>query len=856
MAAYQLFCISDTSKIGLIHQLRQILVQLKQNQASNLSEFLPPIPSLKGFRMVILIKDFESLQTKLAKALLALESTDVPRFLPNEKILYSAEDLSQGKTIFLFPGFGSEYPSMLTGISSKFEVVSKWMSLFEDLLHGTDKNDSVSQDEWLESRIQQKGYGVSEGGPIGSIASLAFHDVLRALNIKCDAIIGHSNGENAALISSGILNFNSTEQLLKIVQLLSDFPQVKNEAGVYLAINNFSNTNLAELLKDFSETVFLAMNNCPGQHVVYVKNQARESVIEFIKKRFGLVFDLTTDHPYHTKAFEQSLDYLKQIYNQFEISKGHTPVYSCVNSSFFPDDEAGIRDLALRQWVEPVDFQATIKKAYEEGARTFIEVGPNNRLSGFVADTLRGKKFLLLNCSKESTSTLDTITEMCAKLWVNHHTVDLSFFTPKKESISVSNVLSVNSEAAITREKIFEAHQTLMQQFLKVNDSITKSFLNTVDTFTHAMNEEPINFKINDLLLSGNCKKTKTGIEFIGTLDLSTHKLMNDHSMGGKLPVVPFTVSLELLAEVATHLIEPQNDRLSVFDASGKQWLDFEKSKIELKINAQFIVNDENAKIVEVKVFNVTDQLAAKIPAFEGKVTSVVNLKKESEIEIGSTKNRATISMSDFYKNHLFHGTCFESIHLIDFWNEQGVEAQFKMPDLSSAIEGISAPEFQIPGPMLDSTGQLMAYWLYELGMKDYAIFPFHLGSFDQYCKFPPAGSFLNCKAKISKDATVITGNFEFLDDQGTCIGRLTDFRLRIFVHDWIPPLLMNQINNGNPETLTADFLSEGGGIWKKIMGKLTLNNQEYDQWLKRSEADQINDLLDLELFKTSSIER
>ena len=66
----------------------------------------------------------------------------------------------------------------------------------------------------------------------------------------------------------------------------------------------------------------------------------------------------------------------------------------------------------------------------------------------------------------------------------------------------------------------------------------------------------------------------------------------------------------------------------------------------------------------------------------------------------------------------------------------------------------------------------------------------------------------------------------------------------------------MNQLNDGNPETLTADFLVEGGGIWKKIMGKLTLNNQEYDQWLKRSEADQINDLLDLELFKTSSIER
>lgn len=854
MTTYKLFCIADKSKSGLINQMKKRLVILKKNHDKQLSDFLPEIPHELGLRLAILINDVKALEQKLEKTIKVLESNITIRFSPNEKIFITNHNLKPGKTVFLFPGFGSEFPKMLTGISSKFEVVSKWMNILEDSQNRTNKKGSIGQDEWLESILVKKGYGVAKGGPIGSIASLAFNDVLHALNIKCDTMIGHSNGENAALISSGILNFNSKNQILKVIQLLSDFPQLNNQKGVYLAVNNLSKKNLDELLYQYPKDVFLAMNNCPGQQVLFTKLDSRESVIEFIKKKYGLVFDFTTDHPYHTKAFEESLDYLKPIYNQFEVRKGNIPVYSCVNTTFFPDDDKGIRDLALRQWVEPVDFQKTIKTAYKEGARTFIEVGPNNRLSGFVADSLKGKNFLLVNCSKENISALDMLIEMCAKLWVNNNTVDLSYFTKKTPSTSVYNNVVIDSKWINNSERIFEAHQELMQQFLKVNDTVTKSFLNKIDAVTEKIENSTIIHEINDLLLNGNYKKTELGLEFLGTLDLSRQKLINDHSMGGELPVVPFTISLELLAEIGAQLIEPTNDYLSVFDSNGNQWLDFEQSIIDLKIIANWDINTRNEKIVNVEIYNVTDKTDSKIPAFQGKVKSIVSTKNKSVIELGKTKNYATISMADFYKDHLFHGTCFESMNLINYWNDQGVEAMFKMPDLSNAIEGNSSPEFHIPGPMLDSTGQLMAYWLYELGMKDYAIFPFHLGAFDQYRKFPSAGSSILCKAKISKESSVIIGDFEFIDSTGNCIGRLNDFRLRIFIHDWIPPLLMNRLNKGNPETLTTEFLNQGGGIWRKILGKLKLKNEEYDHWFKSTDSDQIKYLLELESFKLSSI--
>lgn len=852
MSNYRLFFIADKNKSGLIKQIEITLVQLKKNKHKKLSYSLPEVPQESGLRLLILITDLKSLKQKLEKTITVLLSTNSPKFSPKEKIFITNSNLKPGKTVFLFPGFGSEFPEMLTGISSKFKVVSNWINIFEELYNRTEHDFLGTQDEWLASLLEKKNYGVAEGGPIGSIASLAFKDVLQLLDIKCDLMIGHSNGENAALISSSILNFDSKSQFLKILRMLSEFPLPKKKDGVYLAVNNFSKNNLDDLLNKFSTDVFLAMNNCPGQQVLYVKLSALESVITLIKHKYGLVFELPTDHPYHTKAFENSLEYLKTVYNQFKITKGKIPVYSCVNTSFFPDNEEGIRDLALRQWIEPVDFQKTIKTAYNQGARTFIEVGPNNRLSGFVADTLKGKEFLLVNCSKENTSALDSILEMCAKLWVNNQNVDLSYFIQNIKSESIEKKEITFSKSADINEIIFDGHQKLMQQFLKVNDVVTRSFLNKLNVKSSETGTTAIVKEIDKLLLYGKYKKTNLGLKFFGTLDISKHKLINDHAMGKKLPVVPFTVSLELLAEIGTLLIETNNDCLSVFDASGNKWLDFERNCIDLKIIANWELNNKKEKIVAIKVYDITDKEDIKIPAFQGKVKLGVNLAEEPIIELGSTKNEATISIPNFYKDHLFHKTYFKSIDQINYWNNKGVEAIFKMPDLSNAIKGDSSPEFIIPGPMLDGTGQLMAYWLYELRLQDYAIFPFHLGSFYQYRKFPTSGSLILCKAKISKESTVIKGDFEFTDTKGNFLGRLSDFRLRIFINNWIPPLLMNRLDNANPETLTANFLGEGGGIWKKILGKLKLKNEEYDYWLKSSNDDQIKYLLELETSKFS----
>ena len=166
------------------------------------------------------------------------------------------------------------------------------------------------------------------------------------------------------------------------------------------------------------------------------------------------------------------------------------------------------------------------------------------------------------------------------------------------------------------------------------------------------------------------------------------------------------------------------------------------------------------------------------------------------------------------------------------------------MPELISAITDNKQPHFSIPGPMLDGTGQLLAYWMYEQGESDYAIFPYSAEKFEQYSQFPSSGSLISCHASVRKDASSIAGTFEFIDQDNNCIGRLTNFRLRIFKNEWIPHLLMNRLDQSAPNSIGEDFLKEGGGIWKKLMARLHFKNTEYQTWLKKHETIQIDELV------------
>ena len=830
----RLFFIADKNKSTLLLRLRKILKEFSSSNgviANNYSQ----APNTFGFRILIYYTSQNDFLHKLEETTLILSSKQNPRIPKSKKIFISQTNFHPGKTLFLFPGFGSEFPSMLNGLNSKFEGFAKWSKIINQVFN----NDNVREPNWFESQIKNKKFGITESGPIGTLTSLIFFDILQDIDVKCDGMVGHSNGENAALIASGHFSLGSETNQLDLIQSLSNFPDNHLINGNYLLVSNFSKEHVEELLETFPNDLCLAMVNCPKQQVFYVKNDIKEQVNKFIKNKFGIAIELNTDHPYHTHFFRSALENISTLYKKLKVEKAKFPVYSCASTSTFSDEPSEIKDLAMRQWVEPVNFQKTIENAYADGYRTFIEVGPNNKLSGFVLDTLRGKNILVTNCSKEGLTVMESILEMSAQLWVNHIEVDLSLFIPTNNL----EPIITQKEATNTYEKIYVSHQELMKRFITVNDQITKSFLMHALHKSKRLDKKIQPNKKKRLLSNGKFSKIDHKLEYTGILDFNKCRVIRDHALGKVLPVVPFTMSLELLGEMSCEILGVQDYNISISDVTAKKWLSFEKKSIQIKIITEPI--NQNPDQFEIKIYNLDEGQA--FPSFQGYINSKISYYNNTKIQIkdaGSLDNK--LNIDDFYLNHMFHGPKFRCINKIKFWNKKGIKALFKMPDLTDSFEGVASTNFVIPGVLLDCTGQLMAFWLTEMGHRNFTVFPFHLGHYEQYRKFPIAGSTVICTAEITFKSSIAKANIEIEDQYGNIICRMIEFNLRMYIHNLIPPIIMNNLENNTLDELDYKFLTDTGGIWKQILAKIKLSQEEYDTWKTKTHNNQVKHLLNI----------
>ena len=65
------------------------------------------------------------------------------------------------------------------------------------------------------------------------------------------------------------------------------------------------------------------------------------------------------------------------------------PVFANTTAAPYPDDPDAARDLLAGQLARPVEFVAQVEAMYRMGARTFLEVGPDARLTGLVRRSSR-----------------------------------------------------------------------------------------------------------------------------------------------------------------------------------------------------------------------------------------------------------------------------------------------------------------------------------------------------------------------------------------------------------------------------------------------------------------------------------
>ncbi|MGI2315623.1 ACP S-malonyltransferase, partial [Staphylococcus cohnii] len=219
--------------------------------------------------------------------------------------------------------------------------------------------------------------------------------LLKALNqINADYTMGHSLGEYASLVASGVLKF---EDAVKIVrkrgQLMSAaFPDGVGSMAAVLGLNYSEVDDICKQLSTKDEIIEPANINAPGQIVVSGhKTLIDQLVAEGKSMGAKRVMPLAVSGPFHSSMMQVIESDFANYIEQFEWNDAHYPVVQNVNAKGETDAKI-IKSNMIKQLYSPVQFIDSTKWLLDQGVDHFIEIGPGKVLSGLIKKINRDVK--------------------------------------------------------------------------------------------------------------------------------------------------------------------------------------------------------------------------------------------------------------------------------------------------------------------------------------------------------------------------------------------------------------------------------------------------------------------------------
>jgi [acyl-carrier-protein] S-malonyltransferase len=201
---------------------------------------------------------------------------------------------------------------------------------------------------------------------------------------SCKAAAGLSLGEFTALTFAGVLTF---EDGLKLVQRRGESMQAAaDEApGGMLSILGLEQGKVEELVEQARAEEVLRLANllCPGNYAVSGHRTACDRLAALVEAAGGRAVRLAVAGAFHTSLMAPAEKIMAEAFATVPMSPARIPVWSNVTARPHGDPQA-IRTLLVRQMVEPVLWEETVRGLLAEGIDRFYEIGPGRVLAGLL----------------------------------------------------------------------------------------------------------------------------------------------------------------------------------------------------------------------------------------------------------------------------------------------------------------------------------------------------------------------------------------------------------------------------------------------------------------------------------------
>ena len=443
-----LFAIEDDDRPGILAGLGDLRAWLaRQEPAANIERLARGWFTHTGSRpgkkcaCVLLARSAEELASLAVAAEAGLRAApDKPFF--RERIFYSPAGQAKRENIaFVFPGSGNQFIGMGRELWTQWPEIPRRL----DAENGYLRSQLVPNyfvpwrllwDAGWQEETEREIADDFKAMIFGSVAhGAAVSDLVRSLGVEPAFVIGYSLGETAGLFATR--TWTARDEMLRRINESSLF--VSDLAGPCDVARRFWNMpkdekvdwvlgvidrpaeNVRMALKG-AERAALLIVNAPLECVVGGYRQAVNSLVEGLGCVFLPLQGVSTVHFAAAKLVEEK-------YRNLHLFPTTPPpgvrFYSGAWKKAYEVTRESAADSIVAQAIHSLDFPSLVRRAYDDGARIFIELGPQASCTRMIDKILGAQPHMAKSACVRNQDETGTILRLLARLLAERAPVDL-----------------------------------------------------------------------------------------------------------------------------------------------------------------------------------------------------------------------------------------------------------------------------------------------------------------------------------------------------------------------------------------------------------------------------------------------
>ncbi|MEK3875938.1 ACP S-malonyltransferase [Paenibacillus sp. FSL M7-0420] len=300
------------------------------------------------------------------------------------------------KTVFVFPGLGSQYVGMVKSFYDQFEVARQTFEEASDILgYPLDKVcfegslSELSKPEIIQPALLTTNVAM-------------FRAFMEEIGVRPSFSCGHSLGEYAALTCAGAIRFADAVAIVNKRGLITS-ALIQRSIGTMTILDQVNPRKFEKECSRISSegrVVSISCYNSPNQVAISGEMDAVEEIEEICLNHDGQVTPLFMSAPMHSILMEKAALEFREELGKHTYYPFKWPVLSNVTGRPYAQPEQ-IADLLAKQMYMPVEWQSTISYLLKYGVNTSIEIGPKNVLSKLIGESNPNIKSLCYGTKEE-----------------------------------------------------------------------------------------------------------------------------------------------------------------------------------------------------------------------------------------------------------------------------------------------------------------------------------------------------------------------------------------------------------------------------------------------------------------------